>query len=98
MWNSAPRMFSGIDSLWVPRAQVSVSCAGRSGSASHASTPAVSAWAQRSFGIFGSTPGAAPQASIAWVSANWVADGVSPRASVSSVTCADRPAAAMAAA
>ncbi len=68
-WNSAPMMFSAIDSRWVPRAQVSVSAAGRSGSASQPSTPAVSACAQRSFGICGSRPGGAPQASIASVSA-----------------------------
>ena len=50
-------MFSGIDSACVPRAQVSVSLGGRSGSASHSSTPAVIACAQRSFGIAGSSPG-----------------------------------------
>ena len=50
-------MFSGIDSRCVPRAQVSVRAAGRSGSASQPSTPAVIAWAQRSFGIAGSRPG-----------------------------------------
>ena len=50
-------MFSGIDSRWVPRAQVSVRFAGRSGKAIQPSTPAVMAWTQRSFGIAGSRPG-----------------------------------------
>ena len=44
-------MFSGIDSVCVPRAQVSVRSGGRSGKASQPSTPALIAWAQRSFGI-----------------------------------------------
>ncbi len=50
-------MFSGIDSSWVPRAQVSSSAGGRSGSAIQPSTPAIIACAQRSFGIAPSTPG-----------------------------------------
>jgi len=50
-------MFSGIDSSWVPRAQVSGSAGGRSGSANQFSTPAIIACAQRSFGMPPSTPG-----------------------------------------
>jgi hypothetical protein len=50
-------MFSGIDSSCVPRAHVSSKPGGRSGSAIQASTPAIIAWAQRSFGIAPSTPG-----------------------------------------
>lgn len=59
-WKSAPRVFSAIDSRCVPRAQVSNSEGGRSGSPSQPSTPAVSACTQRSFGISGSRPGGAP--------------------------------------
>jgi catechol 2,3-dioxygenase-like lactoylglutathione lyase family enzyme len=51
---------SGIDSRWVPRAQVSTRSAGRSGKANQPSTPAVIAWTQRSCGIDESVPGGAP--------------------------------------
>ena len=97
MWNSAPRMFSGIDSPWVPRAQVSTSPGGRSGSASQPSTPAVSACAQRSFGMRGSSPGGTPQPSIASVSASCSAEGEAARPRVSIATRPARPAASIAA-
>ncbi len=42
-WNSAAMMFSGIDSVCVPRAHVSASCGGRSGSGE----PALDAGAHR---------------------------------------------------
>ena len=89
-------MFSGIDSRWVPRAQVSASPGGRSGSASQPSPPAVSACTQRSRGITGSRPAGAPQASMASAPARCASDGVSLRASVSTVTRPARPAAAIA--
>ncbi len=95
-WNSAPRMFSAINSRWVPRAQVRVRPGGRSGRASQVSTPAVSACAQRSFAMCGRRPGGAPQASIASVSARCAWVGVSVRDSASTVTRLVRSAAAMA--
>ena len=44
-------MFSGIDSRCEPRAQHSVTSVLRFSLASQGSTPAVSAWIQRSFGM-----------------------------------------------
>ena len=49
-------MFSGIWTRCVPRAQVSVSAAGRSARASHPSTPAVSVWTQRRRGAPAKVP------------------------------------------
>ena len=65
----APRMFSGHRLDGGCRGRRSGSTRGRSGSASHPSTPAVNACAQRSFGIRGSRPGGAPHANNASVSA-----------------------------
>ena len=49
--NSASRMFSAIDSRWVPPAQVRVRAGGRSDRASQVSTPAVRACAKRNFAM-----------------------------------------------
>lgn len=89
-------MFSGIDSVCVPRAQVSVSPAGRSGSASQPSTPALIACAQRSLGMVDSRPAGTAPAISASVRASWSADGFSLRGKVSTVTRSARPAALMA--
>ncbi len=89
-------MFSGIDSVCVPRAQVSVRPAGRSGSASQLSTPALIACAQRSLGMAGSRPAGTAPAISASVRASCSADGFSLRGSVSTATRSARPAAWMA--
>ena len=86
-------MFSGIDSVCVPRAQVSVSAWGRSGSAIQPSTPALIAWAQRSLGIDGSRPAGTPPAISASVRASWSAEGLFLRGRVSRTTRSARPAA-----
>ena len=96
MWKIAPMMFSGIDSVCVPRAQVSARPDGRSGRASQPSTPALIAWAQRSFGMVGSRPGGTAPAISASVRASCWADGLSLRGSVSTATRSASPAAAMA--
>jgi hypothetical protein len=89
-------MFSGICTRWVPRAQVSVTCLGRSGSASHPSTPAVSDWIQRSFSAFGSMPGLARKARSASQRAQCSAGGS--LAPFAAITCTSpaRPASEMA--
>ena len=89
-------MFSGIDSVCVPRAQVSVRLGGRSGRPSQPSTPALIAWAQRSFGMEGSSPAGTPPAISASVRASWSAEGLSLRGRVSIATRSARPAAWMA--
>jgi len=89
-------MFSGIDSRCVPRAQVSVTCCGKSGSATQPSTPAVIACTQRSCGIAGSTPGGTPYAISASVRASCSALGFSLRGKVVTSTRSARPAALIA--
>ncbi len=85
-------MFSGIDSVCVPRAQVSVRSFGRSGSANQPSMPALIAWAQRSFFIEGSTPAGTAVAISTSVLASWSDDGLSLRDSVSTATRSASPA------
>ena len=89
-------MFSGIDSVCVPRAQVSVMCFGRSGSASQPSTPAVIDCAQRSLGMAGRRPGGTPGAISASVRASCSAEGLPLRGTLSTNTRSARPAALMA--
>ena len=89
-------MFSGIDSVCVPRAQVSVRPDGRSGSASQPSTPALIAWAQRSLGMVGKRPAGTAPAISASVRASCSADSFSLRGNVSTATRSARPAACMA--
>ena len=89
-------MFSGIDSVCVPRAQVSVSAGGRSGSASQLSTPALIACAQRSLGMAGSRPGGTAPAISTSVRASCSGEGFSLRGSVSTATRSASPAAWMA--
>jgi hypothetical protein len=89
-------MFSGIDSRWVPRAQVSVRVAGRSGNANQPSTPAVMDWAQRSFDITGSRPGGTLTAISASIRASCSGEGLSVRGKVSIATRSAKPAALIA--
>src|SRR5689334_9389163 len=85
-------MFSGIWTRWVPRADVSVRLAGRSGSPSQPSIPAVSAWIQLSAGIRESTPGPERYASIASARPSWSGDGVSAGGTCTSSTRRSSPA------